>query len=69
MAPLGSSVSQRLAVMGTRACAMNEVVRWPGTGKLHATILELGGGRRVLVLVAGYGLVVDQVSDVEEHFA
>ncbi len=48
---------------------MYKVVRWPGSRKLHAALLQLQGCRRVLVLVALDGFVVNQMSDIKQHFA
>ena len=48
---------------------LHEVVRRPGPGKLHATLLQFLRRRRVLVLIALYRAVVDEVCDVEQHLA
>ncbi len=49
--------------------ALDEVVGGPGAGELHAAVFQLVGGGRVFVLVTLDGLVVNQVSDVEEELA
>lgn len=39
----------------------------PGTGELHVAILQCRLCRRVLILIAFDGFVVDEVGNVEQH--
>ncbi len=60
-------VSGSLSGVLAGAGLVNEVVGGPGSGELHAALLQLLGGGGVLVLVAFDRLVVDQMRDIEEH--
>src|ERR1700742_644006 len=48
---------------------VDEMVGRPGPGELHLAVLEQFAGGGELVLVALHALCVDQMRDVEEHFA
>jgi len=48
---------------------MNKVVRRPWPGELHLALLHLLNRRAVLVLITLYRLVIDQVSDIQQHLA
>ena len=55
-------------VIGARE-PVNEVIRRPRTGDLHLALLHGRGGGCELVLVALDELALNQVRDVEDHFA
>ena len=49
--------------------AMDEVVRRPWAGELQVAFAHHGAGCRELVLVALDAFAIDQVRDIEQHFA
>src|ERR1700722_6574511 len=58
--------------LGMRRCpgeAMNEVVGRPGAGNLHLAFAHDRAGRSEFVLIALHVFAVDQVGDIEHHFA
>ena len=57
------------AVLVRRCGAVDEVIRRPRARELHTAIFEFERSRRVFVLVALHGLVVDKVGDIEQHLA
>ena len=66
---LMSFASEKSGRMLMSLSAVHEVIRRPGTGELHLTFFHLLHRGCVLVLIALHRLVVDQVSDIEEHLA
>ena len=49
--------------------AVYEMIRGPGAGNLHLAVAHHGAGSGEFVLVTLHVLAIDQVSDVEDHFA
>ncbi len=48
---------------------MHKVIRRPWSGKLHLAVLQEQAGGGVFVLVTLHAFVVDQVGDIQQHFA
>ncbi len=59
----------RLRRRRTGSQAMHEVIRRPWPGELHVAVFQEQAGGGVFVLVAFDALVIDQMSDIEQHFA
>src|SRR5882757_7931439 len=69
MAGIVGSLFALSAVLMLRRSAVHKVIRRPRPRELHPAILELLYGRGVLVLIPLHRLVVDQVSDIQQHLA
>jgi len=52
-----------------RTGTVHEMVRGPGTGELHPALLQLLGGRGVLILITLYRLVIDEMGDIQKHLS
>jgi len=55
--------------VGAAGEPVDEVVGRPGAGELHLALSHVGAGGGELVLVALNKLAVDEVSDIQHHFA